>query len=158
VAISSAGALSVDSIAKLQDHFSASLRSRVGPLLFRDCVSVRVPMARARGRLATTFGGAAAEAFDQCDLDGDGQIVGRAEAEALRNLVVSGHPGLTATPRQWNDPLVISNALFVLAALQWWRRGYRRQGTLLFGCGVVCSSCSRASAPSVVVRAGMLHS
>ncbi len=111
----------------------------------------RVPMA-GRGWLASVFGGAAVETFDQCDLDGDGKIMGRAEAEALRNHVVTGHPGLTVKPRQWRDPLVVSNVLFVLAALQWWRRGYRRQGILLFGCGVVCPFCSRARCPDVRSR------
>jgi len=101
-----------------------------------------------RGRLASAFGGAAAEAFDRCDLDGDGQIAGRIEAQALLNLAATGQPGLTSTPRSWSDPLVVSNALFALAALQWWRRGYRRQGALLFGCGLVkWPACAPASPP-----------
>lgn len=117
----------------------------------------RVPMA-GRGWLASVFGGAAVETFDQCDLDGDGKIMGRAEAEALRNHVVTGHPGLTVKPRQWRDPLVVSNVLFVLAALQWWRRGYRRQGILLFGCGVVCPFCSRARCPRrAFTRADLIY-
>lgn len=114
-------------------------------------------MAGARGRLASAFGGAASEEFDQCDLDGDGKITGRAEAEALRNLVVSGQPGLIATPRQWTDPLVISNVLFALAALQWWCRGYRLQGVLLFGCAVVCTSRRCVACANHAWRADLLY-
>ena len=114
-------------------------------------------MAGARGRLASAFGGAASEEFDQCDLDGDGKITGRAEAEALRNLVVSGQPGLIATPRQWTDPLVISNVLFALAALQWWCRGYRLQGALLFGCAVVCNSRRCVACANHAWRADLLY-
>ena len=73
--------------------------------------------------------------FERCDLNGDGEIRGRLEAQALWRHSI-GEAGLQPTPRAWHDPLVISNALFALAALQWCRRGHRRQGALLLGCAL----------------------
>ena len=73
--------------------------------------------------------------FERCDLNGDGEIRGRLESQALWRHSI-GEAGLQPMPRAWHDPLVVSNALFALAALQWCRRGHRRQGALLLGCAL----------------------